>query len=77
MLGWGSSEVRILYGVLKTQLALLGEVRSELRGLEYIHKQYGRLEWADLLRPATRIARNGVAVTQNLVDAMEGFAFLD
>lgn len=43
-------------------------VPGELRGLEYLHKGYGKLPWATVLRPAINVARYGFLVTQDLVN---------
>jgi gamma-glutamyltranspeptidase/glutathione hydrolase len=55
-------------------------VPGELRGLEYLHKQYGTLPWARLFAPAIRMARDGFNVTTDLVYYMDairtGNAFL-
>ena len=46
-------------------------VPGELRGLEYLHKHYGRLSWSDVMQPAIKVARNGFIVTQDLVNYEE------
>ena len=46
---------------------LASGVPGELRGLEYLHKHYGKLSWAHVMRPAINVARNGFTVTQDLV----------
>jgi gamma-glutamyltranspeptidase/glutathione hydrolase len=43
-------------------------VPGELRGLEYLHKGYGKLPWAQVMQPAIDVARNGFTVTQDLVN---------
>ena len=63
-----------------TDLSLFGGLASgvpgELRGMEYLHKHYGKLPWAHVMKPAINVARNGFTVTQDLVDyekeAIEG-----
>lgn len=45
-------------------------VPGEIRGLEYIHKKYGTLEWSTLLQPATRVARDGFPITADLARAI-------
>lgn len=47
---------------------LASGVPGELRGLEYLHKHYGKLPWAHVMRPAIDVARNGFIVTQDLVN---------
>ena len=42
-------------------------IPGELRGLEYLHTNYGKLSWARILQPAIRLARHGFRVTQDLV----------
>ena len=44
---------------------------GEVRGLEYIHKNYGVLPWADVLAPAIKVARDGFEVTEDLVRYMD------
>lgn len=46
---------------------LASGVPGELRGLQYLHQKYGRLCWEDLVMPAVMVARNGFAVTEDLV----------
>lgn len=46
-------------------------VPGEPRGLEYLHKHFGKLSWSHVLRPAINVARNGFTVTQDLVNYMD------
>ncbi|KAK4461621.1 hypothetical protein QBC42DRAFT_269733 [Cladorrhinum samala] len=46
-------------------------VPGELRGLDYIHKQYGRLPWKDVVMPAVGVARDGFRVNEDLVRYMK------
>lgn len=41
-------------------------VPGELRGLEHLHKNYGRLPWSTLVKPAIRVARYGFPVNEDL-----------
>lgn len=43
-------------------------VPGELRGLEHLHKGYGKLPWAQVMYPAIHVARHGFTVTQDLVN---------
>jgi len=43
-------------------------VPGEIRGLEHLHKGYGKLSWAQVMQPAIHVARNGFKVTQDLVN---------
>ena len=46
----------------------LSGVPGELRGLEHLHNNYGKLPWATVMRPAIHVARYGFTVTQDLVN---------
>ncbi|KAJ5782344.1 hypothetical protein N7457_004118 [Penicillium paradoxum] len=50
---------------------LASGVPGEVRGLEYLHKNYGSLPWATLLEPAIQTAHDGFPVTEDLVKYME------
>ncbi|RYP66514.1 hypothetical protein DL771_007737 [Monosporascus sp. 5C6A] len=50
---------------------LASGVPGELRGLEYIHKNYGVLPWDQVLAPAIKVARDGFKVTEDLVKYMD------
>ncbi|RYP33968.1 hypothetical protein DL767_004489 [Monosporascus sp. MG133] len=50
---------------------LASGVPGELRGLEYIHKNYGALAWDQVLAPAIKVARDGFKVTEDLVKYMD------
>ena len=49
---------------------LASGVPGELRGLEYIHKKWGKLSWTETLQPAINIARDGFLVGEDLLAAM-------
>ncbi|KAI4112950.1 MAG: hypothetical protein LQ345_005975 [Seirophora villosa] len=49
---------------------LASGVPGELRGLEYLHKHFGKLPWSHVMQPAINAARNGFQVTQDLVNYM-------
>ena len=49
---------------------LASGVPGQLRGLEYIHTQYGALPWADIVHPSVDLARNGFVVSKDLVKAL-------
>ncbi|KAI1137361.1 gamma-glutamyltranspeptidase [Hypoxylon sp. FL0543] len=57
-----------------TDLSLYGGLASgvpgELRGLEYLHRNYGKLSWASVMAPAIKLAREGFEVTEDLVHYM-------
>ncbi len=44
---------------------------GELRGLEHLHKYYGKLSWNHIMKPAIKVARNGFKVTQDLINQMK------
>ncbi|RYP50076.1 hypothetical protein DL769_011003 [Monosporascus sp. CRB-8-3] len=50
---------------------LASGVPGELRGLEYIHKNYGVLPWHQVLAPAIKAARDGFKATEDLVKYMD------
>ena len=45
---------------------LCSGVPGELRGLQYLHNNYGSLPWKDLVKPAIQIARHGFIVREDL-----------
>jgi gamma-glutamyltranspeptidase / glutathione hydrolase len=45
-------------------------VPGEIRGLEHLHKNYGRLPWATVMRPAIQLARNGFPISEDLFRMM-------
>lgn len=46
-------------------------VPGELRGLEWIHGNFGVLSWREVLMPGIELARNGWAIGRDLSDAMD------
>ncbi|KAK3989878.1 gamma-glutamyltranspeptidase [Cladorrhinum sp. PSN332] len=59
----------ITNGSVKGGLAV--GIPGELRGLEYLHKKYGRLPWKKVVMPAVRVARKGFRVNEDLVRYMK------
>jgi len=49
-------------------------VPGTVRGLALAHRQLGRLPWADLVRPAARLAREGFPVTATLARSLNAQA---
>ncbi|KAK6223827.1 gamma-glutamyltransferase [Colletotrichum tabaci] len=49
---------------------LASGVPGELRGLEHLHKKYGKLPWAKVVEPAVKVARHGFRVNEDLVRYM-------
>jgi gamma-glutamyltranspeptidase / glutathione hydrolase len=49
---------------------LASGVPGELRGLEYLHDNYGVLPWKDVVMPAVHVARHGWHVNDDLVRYM-------
>jgi gamma-glutamyltranspeptidase / glutathione hydrolase len=49
---------------------LASGVPGELRGLEYLHENYGVLPWAEVMAPAIKVAREGWTVNDDLVRYM-------
>ncbi|KAF3937753.1 Gamma-glutamyltranspeptidase [Dactylella cylindrospora] len=72
--------------VNRTHLSMWGGMASgvpgELRGLEYLHKKYGKLKWKDTIKPSIKLARKGFRVNKDHVayfragHAMAGRNFL-
>jgi len=50
---------------------LASGVPGELRGLERLHKDYGKLSWPTVMQPAINLARYGFIVNQDLVHYMQ------
>jgi len=53
---------------------LASGVPGEVRGLEYLHSNFGRLPWSKVMEPAIRTARYGFPVTPDLVKYMDSAA---
>ncbi|KXH63363.1 gamma-glutamyltranspeptidase [Colletotrichum salicis] len=49
---------------------LASGVPGELRGLEHLHKKYGKLPWSKVVEPAIKVARYGWRVNEDLVRYM-------
>jgi gamma-glutamyltranspeptidase/glutathione hydrolase len=49
---------------------LASGVPGEVRGLEYVHKKYGKLPWEQVMMPAVKVAREGFPVSADLVKQM-------
>ena len=47
-------------------------VPGTVRGLALAHEKYGKLPWADLVRPAAELARNGFVVDDYLAGSING-----
>jgi gamma-glutamyltranspeptidase/glutathione hydrolase len=50
---------------------LASGVPGELRGLQYLHENYGVLPWKDVVAPAVKVAREGWSVNEDLVKYMK------
>jgi gamma-glutamyltranspeptidase/glutathione hydrolase len=46
---------------------------STVRGLEALHRRYGKLAWADLVAPAVRLARDGFRVPPGLARVLSEY----
>jgi gamma-glutamyltranspeptidase/glutathione hydrolase len=55
--------------------ALAAGVPGTVRGLALAHRRLGRLPWADLVRPAARLAREGFPVSATLARSLNGQLF--
>lgn len=53
-----------------TRGGLATAVPGDLRGLEYLHKHYGKLPWSALVQPSVQLARNGFSVNEDLIHFM-------
>lgn len=49
---------------------LASGIPGELRGLQYLHENYGKLPWETVLTPAVKVAREGWTVNEDLVKYM-------
>ena len=47
-------------------------VPGTVAGLALAHREYGELEWAELVAPAVRLARDGIPITWKLHDDFKG-----
>ena len=54
-----------------TEGPLSAPVPSSLKGYEALHKEYGKLPWAQVLEPAIDLAEHGVVMTKALSDTIE------
>lgn len=53
-----------------TRGGLASAVPGDLRGLEYLHKHYGKLPWSAVIQPSVQLARNGFPVNEDLAHYM-------
>jgi len=49
---------------------LASGIPGEVRGLQHLHTNYGKLPWATVMQPAIKVARKGWRVNQDLVNYM-------
>ncbi|KAF1998088.1 gamma-glutamyltranspeptidase-like protein [Amniculicola lignicola CBS 123094] len=63
-----------MYNNNNTDASLTGGLASgvpgEVRGLQYLHENYGKLAWATVLKPVIKVAREGWTVNVDLVNYM-------
>ena len=52
-------------------------VPGEVRGLDLAHRKYGRKPWAELLRPAIELARNGYAISYGRAQSLKNTKSLE
>lgn len=50
-------------------------VPGTVRGLGLAHAKWGRSRWADLVKPAVKLARDGFPVTETLASSLNGQLF--
>jgi gamma-glutamyltranspeptidase / glutathione hydrolase len=50
---------------------LASGVPGELRGLQHLHENFGRLPWETVMKPAIKVARYGFKVTHDTVNYMK------
>ncbi|PHH71281.1 hypothetical protein CDD82_6606 [Ophiocordyceps australis] len=50
---------------------LASGVPGELRGLDYLHRKYGKLPWVQVFQPIIKLARAGFVVTEELARFMD------
>ncbi|MBK8249625.1 MAG: gamma-glutamyltransferase [Gemmatimonadetes bacterium] len=48
-------------------------VPGTVRGLALAHQKYGKLPWADVVRPAAELAANGFRVSKGFAESLNGF----
>ena len=48
-------------------------VPTELKGLEELHKKYGKLSWKEVVQPVIEIAENGFKVNHYLEAVILGY----
>jgi gamma-glutamyltranspeptidase/glutathione hydrolase len=56
---------------------LAAGVPGTVRGLGLAHQKYGKLAWADLVRPAAALAREGFPVSETLARSLNAQLFAD
>src|SRR4051812_27130713 len=49
---------------------LASGIPGEVRGLQRLHTNYGKLPWATVIQPAVKVARKGWRVNEDLVKYM-------
>lgn len=54
---------------------LAAGVPGTVRGLGLAHQSYGKLPWAELVRPAVHLARDGFVVSETLARSLNGQIF--